>query len=201
MRSMRLIAGVLSALALPAAYAQEQDAKQLVVNVCSKCHGIDGNSTSPNYPKLAGQHKEYFVAQVKAFRDKSRKNPDAHADMWKVIAELNDEMAMRLAEYFFAQKPARGAPGDPQLAAKGKVIYERGIKSRNVPACVFCHGQNGQGISVFPRLAGQHAQYLVKQIKVFHTDDRPNLSKVMKSVVDQLSDEEAQQVAVYLQGL
>lgn len=173
----------------------------MVVTVCSKCHGMDGNSSSPRYPKLAGQHKVYLLAQLKAFRDQSRKDPDAHAYMWGISRLLDDAMAGKLADYFSAQKPTRGTPGDAQLAAKGKDIYEGGIKSKNVPACVFCHARQGVGIAVFPRLAGQHAQYLVTQIKVFHTDDRPNLALAMKAVVEMLSDEEAEQVAAYLQGL
>ena len=201
MKSRHLIAGVLSVWALVTVHAEEQDARQIAATVCSTCHGVDGNSTSPSYPKLAGQHKEYFVAQVKAFRDKSRRDPDAHTDMWEIGAQLDDATTVKLAEYYAAQKPARGTPGDAELAAKGKAIYDYGIESKNVPACVFCHGQAGQGMYVFPRLAGQHAEYLVKQIKVFHGDDRPNLARTMQSVVERLSDEEAEQVAEYLQGL
>lgn len=201
MKSMRLMAGVLAAFFLASVHAQEKDVNQTVVTVCSKCHGIDGNSRSPSYPKLAGQHKEYLLAQFRAFRDQSRKDPDAHTDMWAISGRLDDKMMVKLADYFFAQIPTRGTPGDAQLVAKGKAIYERGIKSKDVPACAFCHGRNAQGSAVFPRLAGQHAQYLVKQIKVFHTDDRPNLAVTMKAVVQRLSDEEAEQVAAYLQGL
>ena len=196
-----LLTAVMSTMPLGSVHAQGQDVKQIVATKCSACHGMDGNSTSPKYPNLAGQQKEYFVAQMKAFRNQTRKDPDAHTDMWAIGATVDDATSMKLAEYFASQKPARGKAGDPQLATKGKVIYERGIASKNVPACVFCHGQNGQGISMFPRLAGQHGGYLVKQIKVFHTDDRPNLAKLMKSVVEHLSDEEAAQVAAYLQGL
>jgi cytochrome c553 len=195
------VTAIVSTMSWGFVHAQGQDVKQIVATKCSACHGMDGNSASPKYPNLAGQQKEYFVAQVKAFRNKTRMDPDAHTDMWAVGATLDDAMAMKLAEYFASQKPAPGKAGDPQLAAKGKVIYERGIASKNVPACVFCHGQNGQGISMFPRLAGQHGEYLIKQIKVFHTDNRPNLAKMMKSVVAHLSDEEAAQVAAYLQGL
>lgn len=201
MISMRLIAGVLAALSLVSVDAQGEDVNQMVVTVCSKCHGMDGNSISPIYPKLAGQHKEYLLAQLKAFRDQSRRDPNAHIYMWGISRLLDDEMAVKLADYFSAQKPTSGTPGDAQLAAKGKVIYERGIKSKKIPACAFCHGDRAQGIAVFPRLAGQHAQYLVAQIKVFHTDDRPNIAMAMKAIVQKLSDEEAEEVAAYLQGL
>lgn len=201
MKSMTLIAGVLAALSLASVHAQGEDVNQMVVTVCSKCHGMDGNATSPKFPKLAGQHKEYLVAQLKAFRDQSRHDPDAHTSMMGISQLLDNEMVVKLGDYFSAQKPARGTPGDARLAAKGKVIYERGVEKTKVPACAFCHGDDAQGIAVFPRLAGQHAQYLVTQLKVFHTDDRPNLARTMKAVVQRLSEEEVEQVAAYLQGL
>lgn len=201
MKSMHLIAGVLAALSLASAHAQEKDAKQVVIAVCSNCHGMDGNATSPMFPKLAGQHKEYLLAQLNAFGDQSRKDPDAHTYMWEITRRLDDKMGVKLAEYFSAQKPTRGTPGDAQLAARGKVIYEHGVESKKVPACVFCHGQHAVGIGIFPRLAGQHHQYLAKQIKVFHGDDRPNNARIMKAVVERLSEEETEEVAAYLQGL
>jgi cytochrome c553 len=201
MKSVRLIAAVLAALSLACAHAQEKDAKQLVTEVCSKCHGMDGNSTSPTFPKLAGQHRQYLLSQLKAFRDQSRKDPDAHTYMWEVTRQIDDKVGMNLAEYFSAQKPARGTPGDAQLAAKGKVIYEQGVETKKVPACIFCHARNGVGVAIFPRLAGQHQQYLVKQIMVFHSDDRPNNGRIMRAVAEKLSQEEAEQVAAYLQGL
>ena len=201
MKSMRLIVGVLAALSLASAHAQEKDVKQMVVAVCSNCHGMDGASISPIFPKLAGQNKEYLLSQMKAFRDQSRKDPDAHAYMWGISRLLDDNMRVKLADYFSAQKPTRGTPGDAQLAAKGKVIYEQGIESRKVPACATCHGQHAEGNAIFPRLAGQHPQYLVKQIKVFHSDDRPDNGVMMKAVVQGLSEQESDEVAAYLQGL
>jgi cytochrome c553 len=201
MKIMRLIAGVLAALSFASAHAQQKDAKQMVVAVCSNCHGMDGNAISPVFPKLAGQHKEYLLAQLKAFHDQTRKEADAHAYMWGLARLLSDDMMAKLAEYFSLQKPTRGEAGNPQLAAKGKAIYERGIESKQVPPCATCHGPGAQGNQIFPRLAGQHPQYLVKQIKVFHSDDRPNNAVMMKAIVQGLSDEEADAVAAYLQGL
>ena len=196
-----LTAGVLSVLLLASLPAKGKDVNQVVVTVCSNCHGVDGNSIHPRYPNLAGQAKEYLTAQIKAFRDKSRKDPDAHAFMWEISRLVDDEQIVKLADYFSAQKPARGKPGDPQLAAKGKVIHERGVPSKNVPACAWCHRLDAQGTTVIPRLAGQHAEYLGAQIKEFHLASRPGLAVTMKAVVERLSDEEAKQVAAYLQGL
>jgi cytochrome c553 len=199
-KSMSLIAGFLSAISLASAHAQQQDVRQKVITVCAKCHGVDGNSVQTKYPKLAGQAKEYLLAQLKAFREKSRKDPDTHF-MEGMGELLNDGLALELAEFFSAQKPARGKPGDAQLAAKGKLIYERGVTSKNVPACAFCHAHQAQGTNVIPRLAGQHAEYLVAQLKGSHLSYRPGLAVTMKAVVEKLSDEEAEQVAAYLQGL
>lgn len=201
MKSIRLVVGVLAALSLASVRAQGEDVNQMVVTVCSKCHGMDGNSASPNFPKLAGQHKEYLIGQLKAFRDQSRKDPDAHTYMWGVSQQLNDPMMVKLVDYFSGQKPTRGTPGDAQSAAKGKVIFENGIEGKKVPACVLCHARNAVGIGIVPRLAGQHSRYLVQQIKVFHGDERPVYARIMKSAVERLSDEEAEQVATYLQGL
>jgi cytochrome c553 len=201
MKSMRLIVGILAAMSLASVHAQGDDVNQMLTTVCSKCHGMDGNSPSPKFPKLAGQHKEYLLAQMRAFRDQSRRDPDAHAYMWGISQLLDDTVMVKLADYFSAQKPARGTPGDAQLAAKGKVIFENGIASKKVPACVFCHARNAEGIGIIPRLAGQHQQYVLQQIKVFHGDDRPVYARIMKSAVESLSDQEAEQVAAYLQGL
>jgi len=110
-------------------------------------------------------------------------------------------MISELANYFATQKPRPGTPGNAKLAEKGKVIFERGIESKKVPACAWCHGQQAQGTPIIPRLAGQHAEYLVKQIKVFHGNYRPGLAITMKAVVEKLSDDEAEQVAAYIQGL
>jgi cytochrome c553/cytochrome c5 len=201
MKYLRLVVGLLLAISLVSARAQGQNANEMVATLCSKCHGMDGNSINPRYPNLAAQGKEYLVTQLRAFRDKSRNDPDAHAFMFGVAELLNDELIVALADYFSNQKPVRGEPGDPQLAAKGKVIHGEGIASKHVPACGWCHRSDAQGTTVVPRLAGQHAEYLVRQIKAFHQDSRPGLSATMKAVVQSITDEEAEQVAAYLQGL
>ena len=201
MMSMHWLAAAFTALALVAPYAQGQDANASVAASCSKCHGATGISVNPRYPNLAGQGREYLVGQLKSFRDKSRRDPDAHVFMWAVGKTLTDEQINKLADYFSSQKPAPGRPADAALAAQGKEIYERGIRNRGIPACGFCHGSQGQGTSQIPRLAGQHAGYVEAQIKVFHHDYRPGFSFTMKAVVEKLSDEEAKQVAAYLQGL
>ena len=201
MKSFSGIWGVFFALILAQLPALGQDANHTVTTVCSKCHGMDGNSTVSRYPKLAGQGREYLSSQLKAFRDHSRRDPDAHTSMWGPTQSLTDGAISDISTYFSTRKPSPGTPGNAKLAEKGKVIYERGIESKKVPACAWCHGQQAQGTPIIPRLAGQHAEYLVKQIKVFHGNYRPGLAVTMKAVVDKLSNDEAEQVAAYVQGL
>lgn len=200
MKLIRLILGTVAALWL-AVPAQGEDATGIVSTVCAKCHGIDGNSTSSKIPKLAGQHKGYLLGQLKDYRDQSRKGADAHAYISNARQKYDDVMLEKLVDYFAAQKLTRNAPGDAQLEAKGKAIFENGIPSKKVPSCVLCHARGAVGMGIVPRLAGQHREYLVKQIKVFHSDDRPVYARIMRSVVEKLTDEEAMHVATYLQGL
>ena len=193
--------GFIGALIAVPALGQEKKAQQIVAQVCSNCHGIDGNAISPQFPKLAGQSKDYLVSQLKAFKAQSRKDPDAHAYMWGLTRFLDDESIVLVAEYFAAQTPTRGPEGSAQAVSKGKDIYDKGIESKKVPACATCHGSNAQGASIFPRLAGQHAPYMIKQIRIYHTNDRPDSGTMMQTVVQDLSEEEAALVAAYLQGL
>lgn len=145
MNALRLIAQVLAALSLisvsVSVYAQAHDVNPLVVTVCSKCHGMDGNSNSTRYPKLAGQSKAYLVAQMKAFRDGVREDADGHFSMWAVAKLLTDEVAGTTAAYFSAQKPAVSMPGDAHLVTNGKGINEHGIKGKELPACGGCHAR------------------------------------------------------------
>ncbi len=201
MKFIRLVLGALAALWLASVHAQGEDVATIVGTACAKCHGMDGNSTSPKIPKLAGQHKGYLLGQLKAYRDQSRKGADAHAYISGNSQKFDDTMLAKLVDHFAAQKQTRNAPGDAQLEAKGKAIFENGIASKKVPPCVLCHARGAAGMGIVPRLAGQHREYLVKQIKVFHSDDRPVYARIMKSVVKKLSDDEAEQVATYLQGL
>lgn len=167
------------------------------MQVCAICHGVDGNSTSPNFPKLAGQSEEYFVSQMKAFRDHSRSDPAGYEYMWGLSRNLTDEQIAGLAAYF-AKQPTFPASAEGVDLEPGKNIYDNGVPDRNIPACKSCHGPNGAGSGQFPRLAGQHADYLVKQLLVFsRTDERPEGS-VMKAVAHDLTMQDVTNVSAYL---
>lgn len=175
-------------------------ANVIAVQVCSNCHAIDGNSVSPNFPRLAGQQRDYFVAQMKGFRGQGRSDPAGFEYMWGLSHKLTDEQIAGLADYFAKQAPQANAPADAAQVALGKAIFEHGVASKEVPPCMGCHGAQGQGQGAFPRLAGQHQDYLVKQLQVFErNDERPNTP--MTQIAHALSHEQMEAVAAFLQAM
>lgn len=173
-------------------------ATTVAVQLCSACHGPGGNSISPTFPKLAGQQPMYIAAQLRAFKAKDRADPEAHDYMWGIAATINDSLIEPLAQYFASQPPPRGVSGDPKLMAEGKKIFESGVPDRKIAACASCHGPNAQGNSIFPRLAGQHKEYLIRQIQVIQ--NRLRESPVMHGIVTELKPAEINAVAEYLQS-
>jgi len=198
-----LLAGALLA-AQGAASAQnkpsdaDQAARKVAVSICASCHGPGGVSTSPIFPRLAGQQEQYLVAQLKAFKGKSRGEQDAHDYMWGMATLLEDSVIEGLARYYAAQKPGPGIAGNPQLIARGQALYEKGDPSRNVVACSTCHGEAAQGNAIFPRLAGQHAAYVVRQLEVIQGKFRD--SPVMHGVIKELDANDMKAVAEYVQS-
>ncbi len=174
----------------------------LARQVCSMCHGVTGVAPSPNFPNLAAQSKDYVVAQLTEFRGHSRSDPAGFEYMWGISRKLSDAQIQQLADYFAAQAPARHAPvGDANRLEIGRALFAQGAADRGVPACSGCHGDQGQGIAAFPRLAGQHADYVRKQLLVFQrTDERP-AGSIMKTVAHNLRPDEIDGAALYVQGL
>jgi cytochrome c553 len=167
--------------------------------VCSVCHGKDGNSVSPNFPRLAGQQSAYLVTQLENFRSHQRSDPEGFEYMWGISRKLTDDQIKGLADYFSKQIPQSNAPVDAGLMAAGKVIFETGVPAKETPPCVACHGQKAEGQATFPRLAYQHQDYLIKQLSVFRdTEGRPGTP--MKQVTHLLDQQEMKAVAGYLQA-
>jgi cytochrome c553 len=199
---------VAAALALSGAttrgYTDEPDASsmayahQLAVGVCGTCHGPHGNSMQPKFPRLAGQHANYLSVQLKAFRGQTRGDPDALGYMWGMASQLDDTTIDALAQYYSQQKPESGRNRDQALIARGREIYEHGVASEGVPACAGCHGPDAHGLGDFPRLAGQHAQYVLKQLGSFQSNMR-NVA-VMHGVAQNLREAEMAAVAAYLEA-
>lgn len=176
--------------------------RTMAEQVCSNCHGVDGNPVSPNFPRLAGQVPAYTVAQLKAFRSHERADPAGFEYMWGLSRHLTDAQIDGLAAYFAAQHPARDAGSvDPALAAQGRTLFEKGLPAKNLPACAVCHGPAAQGHDGFPRLAGQHADYVVKQLTVFQRTDERHEGAIMKTIAHQLSRTDIEAVAAYLQSM
>ncbi|MEY8878286.1 MAG: cytochrome c [Leptothrix sp. (in: b-proteobacteria)] len=177
-------------------------ATTLAQQVCSNCHGLGGTAVSPVFPNLAGQVEAYTVAQLKGFKGHGRQDPAGFEYMWGLSRSLSDAQIDGLASYYAAQVPVR-QPVEAPFAriAAGQPIFETGLAEQGVPACSSCHGDQAQGQAMFPRLAGQHADYLVKQLLVFQrTDERPEGS-VMKTVAHALTPQNISDVAAYLQAL
>jgi cytochrome c553 len=175
--------------------------RTLAQQVCSNCHGIDGNSVSPNFPNLAAQQKDYTVAQLEAFRNPGRSDPAGFEYMWGLSHHLTDKQIGELADYFAAQKVVSPGAGNPLQAVNGKRVFEEGIPAKNTPPCTACHGEDGAGNGMFPRIAYQHADYIVKQLDVFkRTDLRPE-GAVMKVIAHGLEKKDMKDVAQYLQGM
>ena len=173
--------------------------KTLAQQVCSNCHGIDGNSGSEQFPKLAGQQKEYLLLQLKSFNDHSRTDRLAQEIMAGMSRDLTTDQANQIADYFSGQKPVNITKTSSNTQ-EGKVIFEQGIASKSVAACAICHGQNAAGYQTFPKLAGQHKNYLVKQLIVFKNGHgRPNTP--MAGITQELSAEEIEKVSDYLANL
>ncbi|MDD5241058.1 MAG: c-type cytochrome [Sulfuricella sp.] len=169
------------------------------VQVCSNCHGMDGNSVSPNFPRLAGQQPGYVVEQLTNFRSQQRADPAGFEYMWGLSHHLTDDQIKGLADYYAKQIAKPNAPVDAKLMAAGQEIYEKGLPAKEAPPCMACHGSKAEGLANFPRLANQHQDYLIKQLQVFkRTDERPNTP--MTQIAHLMSPEEMEAVAGYLQA-
>jgi cytochrome c553 len=200
-----LLAGAMgSAVGISEAAAPEIDAttrayaESVAITVCGTCHGTRGNNTNPKFPLLAGQNANYLAAQLKAFHSQTRGDPDAIGYMWGMASELDDGTISALAAYYAAQTPDVSVAASPATVARGRDIYEHGVPAQGVPACGTCHGADAHGMADFPRLAGQHSQYVLKQLSSFQSSMR-NVA-IMHGVAQNLQLPEMQAVAAYLQA-
>jgi cytochrome c553 len=167
--------------------------------VCGGCHGVDGNSMIPSFPKLAGQGELYLTKQLIDIRDGARSVPQ----MSGILTGRTDQDLADLAAYYSAQKVTIGAT-DPELLDLGRQIYRAGIAAKGVAACSACHSPTGAGNAqaAFPALSGQHADYVIAQLKAYRTETRTNgQAMMMQQVAALMSDKEIEAVASYVQGL
>jgi len=195
-----LISLIVSAGLMSVAHAGDAEAGKAKSATCAACHGADGNSMAPTFPKLAGQGERYLIKQIKDIRDGRRVVPA----MAPFVTGMSDTDVADLAAYFGSQVPTTGGAKE-ELVELGERIYRAGIAAKDVPACMACHGPDGKGVDLagFPRLAGQHDAYVQAQLNAFSTGTRANDgdSKVMRTIAYRLHSSEIEAVSSYIQGL
>jgi cytochrome c553 len=167
---------------------------------CAACHGADGNSVNPEWPKLAGQHETYIVKQLTYFSDGERDN----ATMKPMAGGLTEQDREDLGAYYASQKVSPGT-ADPSLVELGKKIYRSGNPESGIAPCMGCHGPNGAGnpAARYPALRGQHAKYIENQLHGFAEGKRVNENavKMMQILAARMTNREIRAVASYIQGL
>ncbi|MFT5173522.1 MAG: cytochrome c553 [Gammaproteobacteria bacterium] len=168
--------------------------------VCSACHGADGNSTNPEWPKIAGQHAAYIAKQITEIKAGKVRKSDLMVGM---VAALSAQDIEDLAAHFASQSMSGGFT-DKDLTKLGKRIYRGGNAESGVPACMMCHGPQGAGdpMAGFPSLAGQHAKYVQMQLDAFREGTRSNDAKrMMRDIALKMTPDEMKAVASYINGL
>ena len=208
MKFILALAAMLSALtafaAEPPFKGDGAKAQGIVSQVCAACHAADGNSQIAVNPKLAGQIPEYLYKQLTDFKAAAGKKAERENPvMAGMVANLSPEDMHNLAVYFAGQTAKPGAAKSKDLVALGQRIYRGGISSEGIAACASCHGPNGAGMPAqYPRLSGQHAEYVGAQLKAFRSGARANdINATMRGVAGRLSDREIDAVADYIAGL
>lgn len=183
------------ALAALSAHAQAPGVAETVTKRCAMCHGEKGESMAEDFPRLAGQHESYLAKQLKDFRDGRREGP-----MVRMARGLSDGDIAALAKYYAAQ-PAPPSAARTELHDVGRFVHLRGNPYSQIPACKACHGEGAHGTATLPRLAGQNAAYLERQIREFTQRKRTNDNEVMHVIAERLTPLEARAVAEYLASL
>ncbi|WP_061238962.1 cytochrome c [Ectopseudomonas composti] len=180
--------------------AGDAEAGQGKVAVCGACHGADGNSPAPNFPKLAGQGERYLLKQLHDIKSGNRQV----VEMTGLLDNLSDQDMADIAAYFASQKMSVGA-ADPKLVKRGEELFRGGKLEEGMPSCIGCHSPNGAGLAAagFPHLGGQHAQYVAKQLTDFREGNRTNDgdAMIMRSIAAKLSNKDIEAVSSFIQGL
>jgi cytochrome c553 len=178
--------------------------------VCTACHGVNGNSSNPEWPTLAGQNAAYIREQLAMFKARKRVNEV----MFPIVTAMSEQDFADVAAFFAAQTPS-GLEADPSYWKAGEALYKSGDVARNIPACTACHGPAGQGNAGagYPALRAQHSVYTVKQLQNYLTQNRyrdstdaakvhqTRNSAMMTTIASRLTPEDIRNVASYLQGL
>jgi len=191
---------LLSAVQVTAQAGGDPEAGKTKSAACAACHGADGNSVNPEWPKLAGQHQPYIVKQLMHFADGDRQN----AVMAPMAAGLTEQDREDLGAYYASQKVKFGM-ADPELVELGERIYRSGNAQSGIAPCMGCHGPNGAAnpAARYPALRGQHAKYIENQLHGFAEGKRVNENavKMMQILASRMTNREIRAVASYIEGL
>ena len=184
---------------LAQAAGNAEDAQGKVI-VCGACHGADGYSAAPNFPKLAGQGERYLLKQLKDIKSGAR----PIVEMTGLLDNMSDQDLADISAFYANQQMSVGA-ADPKLATRGGELSRGGKLEEGMPACIGCHAPNGAGLEAagFPKLGGQHATYIAKQLMDFREGNRTNDgdSMIMRAIAAKLSNKDMEAVSSYIQGL
>jgi cytochrome c553 len=194
-----VLLGLGGLMAVNVAMAADIEAGKAKTIVCQACHGPDGNSLNPIWPKLAGQHASYLLKQLRDFKAGNRTDPT----MQGMVAALSDDDMVNIAAYYASQE-AKTGNFDKALLEKGQDIYRGGITETSVAACMGCHSPagTGNGPAAYPSLKSQHPEYIAAQLQKFKTSTRGNDSgKMMRNVANRMSDAEMKAVAAYVAAM
>ncbi|MEF2485403.1 c-type cytochrome [Vibrio mimicus] len=204
---MKKLALILSVLASCSVWAQGSiEAGKAKSLTCAACHGADGNSQLTIYPKLAGQHEKYLEKQLKELKlgaSSGGKQGRYDPVMSAMAMPLSDEDIADLAAYY-SSLPISGNTTPEDVVAQGKVLYTAGDASRGLTACIACHGPRGNGteLSGFPKISGQHADYIKAQLEKFRSGIRANdMNEMMRDVAHKLTDSDIDILSKYVGGL
>jgi cytochrome c553 len=200
MKAFGLVAVIAGASLSVYAFAQgSAESGATKATVCLACHGLNGNSSNPEWPNLAGQGARYLAEQLKLFREGKRNN----AVMMPMASALSDQDIQDLAAYYAAQKPT-GLEADPSYWRAGEKLYRGGDISRQIPACIACHGPMGRGNvpAAFPALRAQHSVYTQKQLTDYAAGARTGAkADVMHTIAKRMTVEDIRNVSSYIQGV
>lgn len=207
--TLGLITGAAQAAETPAVVVGDAEAGAAKAATCTACHGVNGNSVTPDWPVIAGQNATYARDQIKRIRDGQRPSPL----MQPMVQNLTDQDIADLAAHFAVQTPA-GLEADPSYWEAGEALYRFGDVERGIPSCAACHGPVGRGVPAagYPAVQAQHAVYTVKQLNDYAAGMRynndangrsmagPN-AEMMVTIAERLTPEDRRNLASYIQGM
>lgn len=192
---MRAALSALLFALLPVSVAA-QEPPTVVKTRCAICHGETGEAGSEEFPVLAGQHEKYLAKQLRDFQAGRRESV-----MQRFVKGLSDEDIVAVAKFFSRQKAPPHKPSDPDLVAAGRFLFEKGNGQTGIPPCRACHGEKAAGTETLPRLAGQHAPYVQRQLREFGQRKRTNDNEIMFTIAEKLGPFEIKALGEFLATL